>query len=217
MKLQPTFHLGLVGLALLLAVPARAGAPSDDANDRERIRSERAAAEAEYSTQMKKCNQQFVVTSCVNEARAKRHALISRLDEQQHALDQAERARRASERTQSIDSKVGGDEASRREEAARERATNRPAGKEPKPVPAPAGAAPRAPRAASSPAQRAEQEENARLTYEKKQRDAEAHRQEVERRNQEHARKTRPAAPLPMPAAAQAASAAQPKGGATGR
>ncbi len=217
MTLQGACRFGLIALTLMAGVQARADAPADDAKERERIRSERAAAEAEYAKQMRICNQQFVVTSCVNEARAKRHALIARLDEQQYTLDQAERARRASARTQAIDSKVNGDEARRREEAARERATSRPADKEPKPAPAPASAAPRTPRAASSPAQRARQEENARLAYEKKQRDAEAHRQEVERRNQEHARKTHPATPLPLPTASSAASAAQPKAGATGR
>jgi colicin import membrane protein len=199
---------------MVLSAVARADAPADDASARERIRAERAAAEATYVQQVQACSTNFVVTSCVDEARAKRHAALTRLDRQQLMLDEALRAQRSTERLEAIDSKVSGEEARRREEAARDRSANRRDTEEPKPVALPPSAvAPRPARAASDNAQRAAQEARARRAYELKQLQAEAHRQEVERRNQERARKANPGAPLPLPAAStgSAASGVLPK------
>ena len=204
-------RVGLVGLALLLGTAAWAETPSGDAGERERIRTERAAAEAVYVQQVQLCRENFVVTSCIDAARAQRHAALVRLDKQQQALDEARRMQRAGERLQALDSKRSGEEARRREEAARERSANRRDTEDPKSATEPANAAaPRTPRAASSGAERAAQEARARRAYELKQLQAEAHRQEVARRNEERARKTHPGAPLPTPAAS-AGSAGVPK------
>ena len=204
----------LTVLALLLGAGARAQTPAGDAMERERIRAERAAAEATYARQVQVCSQRFVVTSCVDAARAQRNAELTRLDRERQALDEAQRALRASERLQAIESKGSGEEARLREEAARERSAKRRDIGGPKPAATPASAAPpRARPPASSAAERAEPQARARRAYELKQLQAEAHRQEVARRNEEHARKANPAAPLPTPSAspASAASATPPK------
>lgn len=206
-RLPWVLRVGVAGLAFAwafgLAGPARADAAADDAKQRERIRTEREAVQATYRQQVEECNTRFVVTSCVDAARAQRHAALDKLDKQQLVLDEARRAQRAAERTEAIESKVSGEEARRREEAARERsATRRDAPADAaKPAASAASAAPRAARAASTPAERAQSEARARRAYELKQLQAEAHRQEVARRNQERAKKANPGAPLPVPSA----------------
>jgi|APFre7841882630_1041343.scaffolds.fasta_scaffold47399_2 colicin import membrane protein len=201
----------LICLALWLGAAAQAATPSGDAMERDRIRAERAAAEAAYVRQEQLCSQKFVVTPCVNAARAQRREALTRLDRQQQVLDEAQRAQRASERLKAIESKESGEEARRREEVARERSASRHDTEVLKPATASASAAPpHAARAASSGAERTEQEARARREYELKQSQAEAHRQEVARRNEERARKGNPGAPLPTPAAS-AASATPPK------
>jgi colicin import membrane protein len=205
MKAAWTHRAGLLGMALLLGSTVRAQAPAGDAAQRERIGAERAAAERAYVQQVESCRQQFVVTSCIDEARARRHAVLVRLDREQQVLDESRRAQRASERLQAIDSKGSGEEARRREEAARKRSANQRGIEESRPAPAAASAAaPRTARAATSAVERAEQERRAKRAYDVKQVQAEAHRREVARRNEEHARKARPGAPLPTPAASAA-------------
>ncbi len=180
----------------------RADAAADEVAERERIRTERAAAQAAYEAQVAACSSRFVVTSCVDTARAQRHAALTALDRRQGVLDDAERKQRAAGRLQAIDSKAHGDEARAREEAARARSASRREGDAPKPVVSSASAAaPRSAKGAGDPAQRANAELGARRAFEVKQLQAEAHRLEVERRNQERARKANPGSPLPVPAA----------------
>lgn len=211
MKASSTGRVGRITIALLLGVAARAEPASGDAMERDRIRFERAAAEASYQQQVQLCSKEFVTTACVDAARAQRHAALMRLDKQQQVLDDARRKQRASERLQAIDSKVGGDEARRREAAAQERSANRRGSEDPVPAVAAASAAPpHNARVASSGAERAALEARARRAYELKQLQAEAHRQEVARRNEEQARKAKPAVSLPVPPAS-AASAVVPK------
>jgi colicin import membrane protein len=205
---------GRACLALLLGAAAQAEAPAGDAIERERIRVERAAAEAAYAQQVRSCNEKFLVTSCLDAARARRHAALTQLDGRQQALDEVRRQQRARERQQAIDSKSGGEEARRRDQAARERSASRRDGDEPQAANAPASASPsRTTRAASSGAERAEQEARARRAYELKQLQAEAHRQEVARRNEQRARNAGPAAPLPTPAASASSTAESTGGG----
>ena len=202
MKLHRVQRQVLILLALVSGAAAHAQLPADDARERERVRAERAAAEAAYVQQVQVCSRQFVVTACVDAARAKRHQVLTGLDRQQAALDEARRKERAAQRLEMIESKVSGEEARRREDAARQRSANRGDAGQPRPAPAPASAPPQHAQHAASPgAQRAEQEARARRAYELKQLQAEAHRQEVERRNEQRSRKAKPAAPLPLPAA----------------
>ena len=207
MKASRSCAAGLAGLAALFLGTAFADAPADAAAERQRIGAERAAAEAVYVSQVQACSSRFVVTSCVDAARAQRHAALAALDRQQEVLDDAQRKQRAAERLQAIDSKVSGEEARRRDEAARERSADRRDSQEPKPLGPQGGNA--QPRAAKEPvdlAQRAQAEQRARSAFELKQLQAEAHRLEVQRRNQERARKANPGVPLPVPAAADLAA-----------
>ena len=199
---------GALALGAAGTVPAQDQA-ADEARTTERIRAERAAADATYERKARECAQHFVVTSCVEAARAERHATQIRLDREQQALDEARRQRRAEEREKAIASKTAGDEAQAREAAARARSEARPAASAPvraAPLPA-SGAASRTAKPVPDAAQRAEQEARARRAYELKQLQAEAHRREVEQRNAERARKTNPGAPLPVPAASAASAA----------
>lgn len=198
--------------ASIFAVQAQAPAPADEDRQLERIRAERTAADAAYERKAQECAQRFIVTSCVDAARAERHAQHLRLDREQQVIDEARRKRRAAERQQAIDSKTVGEAAREREAAASERSQARPAASQPagKAAPAPASAAARDAKPASSAAERAEQEARARRAYELKQLRAEAHRREVEERNAERARKTNPGKPLPVPGASAPAAASAP-------
>ncbi|MBP6776561.1 MAG: hypothetical protein KA151_04815 [Piscinibacter sp.] len=203
-----------VGALLLgaMALAVQAQSPADEEAQLERIRTERAAADAAYERKVQECAQRFIVTSCVDDARAERHAQHLRLDREQQVIDEARRQRRAAVRQQAIDSKSAGDAARQREAAASERSQARPAASQPvaKAAPAPASAAARDAKPAPSAAERAEQEARARRTYELKQLQAEAHRREVEERNAERARKTNPGKPLPAPGASTPAAASAP-------
>ena len=216
MKPLPTAALWRCVLACAIAVAAAGSARAEDPTAEEirtvkRIRAERAEADAAYERKVKECAQQFVVSSCVEAARAERHAAHLRLDREQQALDEAKRLRRAEDRRNAIEAKTTGAEAQAREAAAQSRSQARSASEPTRAAPVPAsGAASHAAKPVPDAAQRAEQEARARRAYELKQLQAEAHRREVEQRNAERARKTNPGAPLPVPpeVAGSAASAA---------
>ncbi len=200
-------HAPVSAIALCIAVGAVAATPTDEDRSIERIRAERAAADAAYVQQVQECRQRFVVTSCIDDARSQRHAAHTRLDRDQQALDEARRQQRAAQRLQAIEAKTSGAEAQRRAQAALERSASRPSSDEARPLPVPASAAPpRSPKPAPDSARRAEQEARARAAYELKQFQAEAHRLDVARRNQERARKANPGVPLPVPAASAVAA-----------
>jgi colicin import membrane protein len=204
-----------LALALCAAFAGQAQQPAsvpqdDEARTVERIRAERAAAGAAYERRVTDCAGSFAVSSCVADARAERHAIDTRLDREQQAIDDARRRRRAAERERAIADKLEGEEAAKREAAALARSQARAAASERavKPLPVPASAAAARPgKPQPDAAQRAEQEARARRSYELKQLQAEAHRLEVQRRNAEHARKANPGAPLPVPAASAASGA----------
>ena len=192
-----------IGVGALLAVctVAVAEAP-DSAAAHERIRAQRGAAEALYRERVKECNTKFVVTACVDAARAQRHETLARLDREQAELDDAKRRERSVQRSDAIAAKASDADARRRDDDAGSRRNAAPghAASAPRPGQPRASAPQRSAKAANSPAQRAAQEERATNAFEAKQVQAELHRQEVARRNAEHARKTNPAAPLPVPA-----------------
>ncbi len=161
----------------------------------------RDAAEALYRQQVEECRTRFIVSSCVEAASKQRHDTLKRLDSQRTALDDAEREERAAERREAIAKKQADEESQRLEAQARERAAEAqraaahthaaaPVARE---TPAHTGKEP------PSPEERAAREASARAAYALKQLQAEARRQEAARRNAEHASKTKPAAPLPVP------------------
>jgi hypothetical protein len=178
-------------LSCALVAGARAEQGGDAGAQRERIAREREAIEARYRVEQARCATQFVVTPCVDRARSERRRALEPLDRELASLDEMERRRRAAERLVRI------------EEKARERAT-RPAPvirapRLPKARPAPAPTA----AASSPPSSRAEAapRPGAQAAYERRLRQAQAHREAVEKRNEERAAKKPPAAPLPAPSA----------------
>jgi hypothetical protein len=204
--------LGLLLLSSLAFGPALA-APSD-AVERQRIAAERAEVEKAFAAREAECRERFVVTSCLDAARRDRRDAMERLHQQQIVLDEAQRKQRAAERIEEIRSKVSADDAKRREAQGRVRAREARVQEQAERTAAAASAAAEAASAApaaSQPgrvAQRARQSPKAPAQraseYEKRQADAKAHRDAVERRNAERAAKSKPSKPLPLPMAASA-------------
>lgn len=186
----------IVSVALYLSSVLATGAEADDAGERTRIREERAQAQRLYEERERTCQTQFVVTSCVDAARQERRTTLERLRHQELVLDTAVRKQRAATRSAQIREKQDAKDARPNPLVVRERqaAPARP----PSTRAAPSSGA----RAASAPLRArddAEQERRKRAAFETKQQEADAHRAEVERRNAERAKKTKPAAPLPTP------------------
>lgn len=99
--------LTLAALPLLACAAQAAPASSDlDARaERTRIAGERAAAESRYAAEEARCRTRFVVTSCVDEAKAQRREVLDRLRHQELVLDEQERRRRAAARLDAIEAK----------------------------------------------------------------------------------------------------------------
>ena len=182
-------HLPVAAVALgcvcgvVLAADAQA--------ERERIRTERAQAEQRFAEAERDCNTRFVVTSCVEAARAQRRDALSRLRNEELVLDQAERRQRAAERAAAIHDKQAHDEAPRAV---------------PRAAPPPASASqlhlrsPGAKAARTEPRLSPEAEARNRAAYESRLRNAQEHREAIERRNAERqAKAKKPALALPLP------------------
>jgi colicin import membrane protein len=212
----------LLGAATLLAAGLSGGRvqanDGDPARERQRIEAERAVAAARFSEQQRICEGRFAVTTCVDEAKRQRRETLARLRREQNALDDRERHGRAAERLEEI--------RKRREEQAARDAELRPARS---PVVAPRASSSRA-RAAAQPASMAAsrarpvpsaehrlphlgrigserspaEEARSRAAFDAAQREAAAHRAEVEARNARRAAEHKPAAPLPVPPGASA-------------
>jgi hypothetical protein len=205
----------LLAGALAVALPARA-AGADDA-ERHRIAEERAAIEARYAARQRECQDRFVVTSCVDDAKAERRHGLDELRARQLKLDEEQRRGRTAERSAELAAKAADD--ARREKSA-------PAPREPRPLeprhetPArPAASTPagrhdrpvashglaKKPGPSESAEQRRENEERHRASFEMRQQQAIEHRQEVLDKAAEREKKGKPpAAPLPVPASVPA-------------
>ncbi len=210
-------------LAALLAggaCPLVTGAASSDpyATELHRIAAERAAAEVRFRARERECRQRFVVTSCVDDAKAERREAIDSLRAQQLAIDAARRRERAAARSDELRQKAAEDarRSAPREAPALNVRRRQPL--EPRHEPGAAAAArlPRAgldqpgrgarpaERAEPAPAERREREERNRAGYEARQREAAEHREEVLDRATRRMLQHPPAAPLPVPDAASA-------------
>src|SRR5262245_38404159 len=196
----------LAALALAaITVHADDAEPPSDKERREQINAERAATQARYEKAVAECERGFMVTSCVNQAKAERRTALDRLSREQMALDDAQRKRRADERRERIAQKKAA------QAAASEAAASPPqAQRTPRQSAVPASGAKAARRAeprsseaeAAAAAEAAERASDAQQRREK----AQAHEEAVRKRNAERAAQRTPAAPLPVPDA-QAASA----------
>ena len=209
-------------VALAAAAPARAAA-SDDA-ERHRIAEERAAIEARYAAQTRECRDRFIVTSCVDDAKVERRRGLDALRARQLELDEEKRRARTAERSAELAAKAADD--ARREQERAARAASAPAPREPRRFeprrekPASGGAsAPAAfhdrpgaageargknPGPGETAEQRRQREERHRASFETRQQQAEAHRQEVLEKAAERQKARPPAAPLPVPASVPA-------------
>jgi colicin import membrane protein len=210
---------GWVVVALSAAAMA-AHAADDELSDRahrEQIDAERAAAQARYEQAIAECERRFVVTSCVDQAKAERRATLDRLSREQMVLDDAQRKRRAEERREQIAAKKArqAQQAQQAQEAAtREAASSPTLPRKPRPSTAPASGTkparriePRSSEAAAAAA--AEAAERAADSQQRRER-AQAHAEAVRRRNAERAAERVPAAPLPVPGTSAAGTPAVP-------
>ena len=185
--------LGLAVIQLALLAPAQA----DEATERARISRERAEAQARFEQRQRECAQRFAVTPCVEEARAEHRQALLQLRRQEGVLDEAQRKQRAAARLAAIEEKRRAE----RERAARPRAERQPAPLQLRPPRQPA-VSPALPASspASDPGALAREQRN-RARFEARQRDAQLHRAEAERRSAERASKGKAGSPLPDPAA----------------
>jgi colicin import membrane protein len=203
---QPCTSLLLVWLAL--AGPIRAATPAPDAAERERIAGERAVVETRYAEERLACQQNFVVTSCVEDARRREREALGGLRRQEALLDEAQRRQRAAERMAAIRAKVSAEEERQRDMAANPRRVRplQPMAPSAGPAaPARAASAP-APQTATAPAagERESRETRSRARFEARQREAREHREAAQRRSVQRAKQGRQASTLPPPAAASA-------------
>ncbi|WP_353093285.1 hypothetical protein [Methylibium sp.] len=177
---------------------SRGEAAASDTALRERLSTERRQVERDYAAQERECTQRFLVTACVDAAKAQRRDALKRLSTREAALDDAERTRRAAARQQHIDAKLERQMRDREERAsaplipfdAASAAIRTPAARTP----------PRTP--ASTPsideAQRRADEQRSRTEYETRQRQVEARQQAAAQRQAQRAGSRKPpAAPLP--------------------
>jgi len=180
--------IALLSIAALAPVPARAqDAPSSQA-ERERIAKQRQAAEVQYAQREAECKRRFVVTSCIDQARADRRQSLDNLHQQEIALDEVERQQRSAEHRRRREAKAW-DEINKPPPEPRAPRVTKP--REAKPL-LPAASRP-------APVDRSADEQQARERFEARQREAQAHKEEIEKRNRDKAAKRKP--PLPMPAA----------------
>lgn len=234
--------MALLGLVLAAAAPcvaaadpasaASAGAASAPAgrgaSERSQIAGERTAAEARFVERERVCRKRFMVTSCVDEAKAQRRRTLDRLRERQLVVDETARHRRGEERKAELAEKASEDA---RRDAARAAhptgsaplqpglglpfeslrgpqrqasgITPRPNSPAPKVIHAPK------PKSRQSAADRQSREAASRAAFEASKAEAEAHRQQVLERTATRMAHKPPARPLPL-APGQAASGAVP-------
>ncbi len=190
----------LLGFALLCgaAVGARADAEHD------RIASERSAANARLTAQVRECESRFIVAPCLDAARSENRAALAQLRQQELQLDEGRRRAAAEARRKAIADKVGA-QRGRASDAAAE-APHVHVRREPQVAPAPArraseAGAPPMPALGPSGPDRAAIEQRNQRSFAARASEAQAHRDAVARRNADRAAQGKVAAPLPAPGA----------------
>lgn len=197
-------RLSQFGLVALLIVsqpqPADAGEPTAA---RTRIAAQRAQANATLAVQERACQAQFLVAPCIDAARKQQRTALTRLRNEELALDEAQRRESASRRRQTLNDKAAAREAKAgTAETATETATEQRTAAASAPPPAAA----RPDRAAASrplarkggAVHRAELEAQSKAQFDARARDAQAHREAVQQRNAQRAASGKSAAPLPV-------------------
>lgn len=206
--------LALAMLTLCAGPAARAEAVDavhalDAAKARARISAQRADAKSTLANQERACRQEFVVAPCVEAVRREQRAVLTRLRNEELALDDAQRQESAAGRRQELLDKAAARDAKAKADAAELKAAH-PAhaasqatdGSAPDRAGTNAVGRSRGASKTPSKADRAAQEDSNRAQFEARARSAQAHREAVEQRNAERASKGKKAHPLPAPTAA---------------
>lgn len=185
--------LRLLGLALLYG--ASMGALADPEHDR--ITRGRAAANAVLAAQERDCATRFIVASCVEAARTGHRESLRELRQQALQLDEGRRRAATEARRKAIADKAQAQQVRASDaapDAPRVRTRRAPSGQ---PAGATPDAVPHAQAASETGASRRAVEQRSQEKVEAGQREAQAHRDAVERRNAERAARGTVAAPLP--------------------
>jgi colicin import membrane protein len=196
-----------------LALGVRAQEAAGVAAQRARIAGERDQAEGEFNARQKLCYLKFAVNDCLNAAKAQRREKLADLRRQEISLNDAERKRKAAERSGSLEERSSPGkqeaEAQRRAKAAAqendrkaraaEKATRRPSDDSPvtKPGDRRKDADAAARRKAEAQEQKAGEAQRNAIRNQQRVLDAQAHKQAVEK--QLAGKKEPPAKPLPTP------------------
>lgn len=173
--------------------------------EHDRIAAERAAADDRLAAQERECATRFVVAACVEEARTAHRATLTRLRQRQLQIDEARRREAAAARRKAIAERVDAQQAHASEVPSvrvRRHAPPEPAAA----TRAPPAALPRPIAGGASGADRATLERRNEAEFAARMRAAQAHRDEVARRNAQREAQGKVAAPLP-PSGASAAAA----------
>ncbi len=185
----------LLWLALLCACAGSARA--DGGHDR--IATERAAADDRLAAQERECATRFIVAACVEDARTAHRATLARLRQQQLQIDEARRREAAAARRKAVAERVEAQQA-RASEAPAEAPSVRVRRQAPEPAPAirtPEAALPRPIAGDVAGADRATLERRNEARFDARARAAQAHRDEVARRNAQREAQGKVAPPLP--------------------
>ena len=211
---------GLLALALLASGVHAQQVPSEAA-ERERLHSERAAADKRLAEAQKACRAKFAVNDCLDQARREYNVTADEVKRQERILDDAQRKQRAAARQREIDERNSPEhqqqeaakraralaDQQKREAEAAEKAAKRSADeaehakrgaeqKTPRGEPGPQGS-PRDPHAPAAHGPTPEEALRNRAEYEERLQEAEKHKAEVAARNAQ--RKKPAAADLPPP------------------
>lgn len=184
----------VLGFALLCGAACSVHADADH----DRIAGERAAVDAKLAEQERDCATRFVVATCVEEARTEHRQALKHLRQQELARDEGRRHAIAEARRQAIADKAQAQQARASDpvhDAPRVRVRRAPAPAE-RAERAEDGPATPSPAAAASSAGRGEIGQGDQEKFEARRRNAQAHRDAVERRNAQRAATGKVAAPL---------------------
>ena len=187
-------------VCLMLLSVASGGALADAEHDR--IAAERATANARLLAQERGCAARFIVADCVDDARKAHRSTVKGLRDQEIRLDEAKRQAAAEARRKTIAENAQAQQ-SRASDALPEtpkiRVRREPYFAEPAANPPPDEVTTKRSSAPGVRGDRSAVEQRNREKYELRQRQAEAHREAVARRNRERAVGGKTVPPLPAP------------------
>jgi colicin import membrane protein len=201
--------------ATLLASATAQSTPAEDA-ERAKLLQERATIDSQYASRIAECQQRFVVTSCVEDAKRDRRHGLDGLRSRQIALDEVRRKERSAARRSELSANAAeqakreaakairpaaaASEPSGRDEPTRTHEPQRPSAGRGSSAKRQAGVVDRASASkGAGGADRAAKESRSRATFEARQQHAAEHREEVADKAAKRLQGHRPATPLPIP------------------